>query len=310
MTRFASISIDLDGIACYHAIHGLPAPTGGDAALQKGLPRFLEMMAQLELPATLFVIGRDLVHPEVASTLRQAAEQGHELANHSFSHDYRLTQQSPEHIADEIRRAGRAIERISGEAAQGFRAPGYNTSEALMQALEDQGYLYDSSIFPTPAYFALRATAIGFHALQKRKSRSLPGDLRQFIARRDSYHPRRGQLHRAGRGAQARKIRELPIATTPLLRLPFIGTNISISPKSVNKMLALWQRLSPAPIHLELHAADFIDHTDGVAPQLAQHQADLRIDARHKIDKIYSIISYLKKIREIHGMAHLARLLA
>ena len=309
MSKLASISIDLDGIACYHAIHGLPAPTAGDPALDKGLPRFLEMMADLNLPATLFVIGRDLAHSGLAGTLRQAAEFGHELANHSFSHDYRLTQQSPDYIANEVRRAGRAIERISGEAPQGFRAPGYNTSEALMQVLEDQNYLYDSSIFPSPAYFSLRAAAIAFHALQKRHSRSLPGDLRQFMARRQSYRPRQGQLYRSAKGDKARKLWELPIATTPLMRLPFIGTNISISPRQLNKWLARSQSLSSAPIHLELHAADFIDDSDGVAPELRQHQADLRIKASVKIDKITNIIRYLSKTRDINSMTQIAHFL-
>lgn len=306
MNKLASISIDLDGIACYHAIHGLDAPTNGDPALEKGLPRFLEMMAQLNLPATLFVIGRDLLQPGVANTLRQAAEMGQELANHSFSHDYRLTQQSPEYIANEIRRAGRAIERISGEAPHGFRAPGYNTSEAVMQALEDQNYLYDSSIFPTPAYFALRAAAIGFHAIKRRQSQSLPGDLRQFMAQRKSYRPRKGQLYRSGTAKRARKIWELPIATTPWMRLPFIGTNISISPNYLNKMLAISQGFSSAPIHLELHAADFIDHSDGVAAELIHHQADLRLKAADKINKISSIIEYLQNKREILSMAQIA----
>ena len=40
--KVCSLSIDLDPIACYYAIHGLPepAPSLGDVILRRGLPRF------------------------------------------------------------------------------------------------------------------------------------------------------------------------------------------------------------------------------------------------------------------------------
>lgn len=306
MYNFATVSIDLDGIACYHAIHGLPAPSGSDPALDLGLPRFLEMMADLNLPATLFVIGRDLAGAELARNLRQAAESGHELANHSFSHDYRLIHASPETIAGEIRRAGRAIERISGEAPTGFRAPGYNISEAIMDALEDQGYRYDSSIFPAPAYFSLRAGAIAWYALRGKPSRSLPGDPRQFLASRGSYRPHQGALYRNGKGAKGRSLVELPIAALPWLRLPFIGTNLSLSPRRLNQALSQALRLSSAPINLELHAADFIDHSDGVDPALSQRQRDLSLAASTKIARLREVIASLAEHGQVISLASLA----
>ena len=56
------VSVDLDDVGCYHAIHGLPPPSQQQLGnvLERCLPRFLELFGQLNVLATFFVIGRDL----------------------------------------------------------------------------------------------------------------------------------------------------------------------------------------------------------------------------------------------------------
>ncbi len=56
------VSVDLDDIECYHAIHGLRPPSVATAGvgLERWLPRFLELFDRLGVRATFFVIGRDL----------------------------------------------------------------------------------------------------------------------------------------------------------------------------------------------------------------------------------------------------------
>ncbi|MFH1807537.1 MAG: polysaccharide deacetylase family protein [Pseudomonadota bacterium] len=306
--KLATISIDLDGIACYHQIHGLPAGEGPDPAYTQGLPRFLELMQELGVPATLFAIGRDLIDPQVASLLRGAVDAGHELANHSFSHDYGLTRRSTAEISAEVRRAHRAIERICGEPPRGFRAPGYNLSDGVLDALEALNYAYDSSLFPSPAYFGLRATAIALYALRRQPSRSLVGDPRQFAARRGPYRPRRGALHLPGRGEQARRLLELPVATLPLLRMPYIGTSLGLLPGPASPLLTRAMLLSSVPINLELHLVDLIDASDpGVTPALAVRQRDLRVPAALKIERLRSALRVLCDRREILRLDGLAR---
>ncbi len=305
--RLASISIDLDGIGCYHAIHGLAAPRGPDPCFSQGLPRFLELMDDLGVPATLFAVGRDLVQAEASQGLRDASMAGHEIANHTFSHNYQLIARPADEIGAEIMRAHRAIERVCGDAPVGFRAPGYNTSEAVLDALEAQGYRYDSSIFPSPAYFGLRAAAIGMYSLRGQPSRSLPGDVRQFLARRGSYRPRRGQLHRPGRGDDARGLVELPIAVLPINRLPYIGTSLAMLPGLAGELFSRWIRLSSAPINLELHAIDFVDGQDpGVDAALIARQRDLRIPVATKIERLRRVMRGLVEQREVLRMAALA----
>ncbi len=58
----AAISVDLDPLACYHAIHGLPPPAiGPELALVRWLPRFVELFAELGVRATFFVVGESMV---------------------------------------------------------------------------------------------------------------------------------------------------------------------------------------------------------------------------------------------------------
>ena len=184
-TSAGSISIDVDSSVCYRQIHGLPLREAGpDPIYEKALPRFLEAMDQRGIKATLFVIGRDLENSFNRKMIEAAAAAGHEIANHSYMHDYALSRLAIDDIRNDVRRAHVLIQEISGHAPVGFRAPGYNQSEHLFDVLEGLGYQYDSSFFPTPAYYAARATAIGLYHLQNKTSHSLVGDMREFMVPR------------------------------------------------------------------------------------------------------------------------------
>ena len=89
--RLAALSVDLDEIGCYAAIHGLEAPgRSGRAIYDKALPRLRALFASEGVPCTFFAIGRDLDRDNGAR-LRMLAEEGHEIANHSLDHLYDLT---------------------------------------------------------------------------------------------------------------------------------------------------------------------------------------------------------------------------
>ncbi len=51
MQRLANVSIDLDGLGCYHAIHGLADHADPTAIYRVALPRFLDLMASLGIEA-------------------------------------------------------------------------------------------------------------------------------------------------------------------------------------------------------------------------------------------------------------------
>src|SRR4051812_20825782 len=82
--RVCSVSIDLDEIACYAAIHGLNLGAQSHAVYDSAIERIRDFAASLALPLTLFVIARDLERDRNLRVLRQAVSDGHEIGNHSL----------------------------------------------------------------------------------------------------------------------------------------------------------------------------------------------------------------------------------
>jgi len=124
-----SVSVDLDGLGCYAAIHGLPPRL--DERAQRAVPavavqRFCELFAAAGVRATFFVIGREAAIAPGA--LKAAAAAGHEIGSHSYAHDYALSRRTREEIAQDLGLAERAIEDACGQRPRGFRAPGYTLS--------------------------------------------------------------------------------------------------------------------------------------------------------------------------------------
>ncbi len=285
----AALSIDLDGLAHYHRIHGLPPPAGGDAdpVYAKAIDRFGALCDRLAIRGTAFCIGRNLRDdPHGAVAARRLAAEGHELGNHSLSHDYRLTTRSREEIAREVQGGADAIAAVAGAAPVGFRAPGYTLSPDLVEVLVAAGYRYDSSAFPSPPYYAAKAIVMACLAATGRPSGALldrPGVLR---APRVPYRPSPGDPYRRG----SVPLLELPI-TTGLLGAPLIGTVVATVPPSLIRALRVGTSRCPL-FNLELHGIDLLDASD-TSPALAHRQRDLRVPATVKVARIEQLVRAL-----------------
>ncbi len=241
------LTIDLDGAWCYRQIHGVNAPGASDDdddVLLLGLPRFLELCARLSATATLFVVGADLRSEPYARLIEEAARAGHEVMSHSHSHAYDLSRWPRSRIDDDIRASVDAIAAVTGCAPRGFRAPGYNLSPPLLDAVKDAGVHWSSSLLPAPAYFGARALVIARTALAGRRSASLLGDPRAFWPGR---RPRR--RHPNG-------LLEFPLSAP--WGIPFTGTMLALLPDGCAHWLSTAARAAD-DVSLELHAADFVD---------------------------------------------------
>jgi peptidoglycan-N-acetylglucosamine deacetylase len=304
----AAFTIDVDGLACYHDIHGLPAPNAGtDPIYSRALPRFLCACESLGVRATLFVVGKDLEQPAHRAVLARAVRAGHEVASHSYAHDYRLSRLSPADIARDLEAADEAILDATGARPVGFRAPGYNQSEALFDALEARGYRYDSSFFPTPAYFAARGLALGLYKLRRRPSRSLLGEVREFASSRAPFYPAATARYRpARRGERARSFVEIPMSVASPLRLPWLGTTLALAHDRVGAALTSLAVRSPGPCVLELHAIDFLGAGDGVLPSLVGAQPDLRVALDDKLRRLEAALTTVSRARSVVTMAEIA----
>jgi len=291
--RLCAISVDLDEVRHYYAIHARATRDSGSehAVYDRALPRFRELAADNDVPLTLFVVGSDLERAENRATLRAWAEAGHELGNHTLDHHYDLSRREPAEILQQVERANELILAASGQRPVGFRAPGYVMSDAVYRALDEAGMAYSSSVFPCPAYYAAKAAVILGYRLTGKHSSSIISHPAVLTAPRVPY--RVGQpYHRAGAG-----LLELPIAVTPGLRLPVIGTNLTLlGPRGARGLVR--QLVGQELINLELHGVDLLDAHDGLHA-LARHQPDLRVPLARK----WAVFSELIAMLRGHGYA-------
>lgn len=110
--------------------------------------RMLELLAELGVRATFFVLG--WVAERWPHLVRDIARAGHEIACHGYAHRlvYKLGRDGFE--AD-VARARRVLEDCLGARVSGFRAASWSIVAGTLWALDvlvEQGFRYDSSIFP------------------------------------------------------------------------------------------------------------------------------------------------------------------
>lgn len=306
--RLLALSVDLDEIPCYTAIHGLPVSSdeAAHAIYLHAVPRFEALFQELNAPATFFAVGQDLGEAHARETIARLARNGHEIGNHSFLHRYDLSRQPRDAMRHDVIDGATAIEAATGSRPLGFRAPGYTVTDALLAEVADAGALYDSSVFPCPPYYGAKALAIGAIALRGRKSRSILDDPRVLTAPADPY--RIGAHYRQRGGG----LLELPIGVTSDLsgRLPFIGTTLSLLGPGMARVLA--RRIAGRPlVNLELHGIDLSDAAPDGLSFLAPHQSDLRLSLSRKRAALLAAVDELVRAGyELVTLAEAARRLS
>ena len=116
--------------------------------LEGSVGRTLELLAAYDTTATFFVLGWVAEHE--AGVVRRIADAGHEIASHGMTHRM-LGELTAEQFRSELRDSRRLLEDLSGRAVVGFRAPTFSITNRALWALDvlaEEGFAYDSSIFP------------------------------------------------------------------------------------------------------------------------------------------------------------------
>jgi polysaccharide deacetylase family protein (PEP-CTERM system associated) len=142
--------------------------------VERNMECLLAICQQLGLTATFFFLGR--VAEDLPHIVRAAADAGHEIACHSYQH-LRLTGIATKSFKTLMSSSKKLLEDVSGQQVWGFRAPDFSiTTGSLwaLDALQEAGFLYDSSIYP-----------IGFHDVygikdQHQTIHELPNGLIEF----------------------------------------------------------------------------------------------------------------------------------
>jgi peptidoglycan-N-acetylglucosamine deacetylase len=287
--KFAAVSIDLDEIHHYYAIHGLPVvERAAHVVYDRAVPRASDWAQGLGLPLTFFVVGRDLERPENAETARTLLAQGHELANHTYSHCYDLTRRDGAEMAREVAGGIDALVRATGTRPNGFRAPGYLVNDELVRVLASLGVGYDSSVFPSPAYYAAKAAKLLALKLRGRSSHSVRGSSTVLLA------PARPYRLGAPYWKRGSGLPELPIQVTPGTRLPYIGTSLVLAGPDGARLMTRTLMLEPF-VNLELHGFDFLGADDEL-DELLPHQPDARLSRNAKLTALTAAVELLRKM--------------
>ncbi len=110
--------------------------------------RLLDIIGEAGHLATFFTLG--WVADRHPGLIRDIADQGHEVACHTWWHR-RVFTQAREEFAEDIRMSKARLEDITGVPVRGFRAPSFSITpgtEWAFEELANQGFTYDSSVFP------------------------------------------------------------------------------------------------------------------------------------------------------------------
>jgi len=110
--------------------------------------RVLKLLEESGSRATFFVLG--WVAEKAPGLIREILAAGHEVGCHSHLHQ-RVFTMTPQDFRLDLRRACRAIEDAGGSEVTGFRAPTFSITEKSLWAIEilaEEGFRYDSSVFP------------------------------------------------------------------------------------------------------------------------------------------------------------------
>ncbi len=119
-----------------------------ESRVERNTRGLLDLLAERNVRATFFVLGWVAQrHPEL---VREIAGQGHEIASHGLTHQL-IYRQSKTEFRQETRYSKQLLEDIVQRPVIGYRAATYSITPRSLWALDvlvEEGFLYDSSIFP------------------------------------------------------------------------------------------------------------------------------------------------------------------
>jgi polysaccharide deacetylase family protein (PEP-CTERM system associated) len=116
--------------------------------VERNTRRLLDLCAEHGVQGTFFVLG--WVAERWPGLVRDIRDAGHELGTHGQDHR-RVTTLTPPQFREDVRRSKALIEDAAGTEVIGYRAPNYSIVRETMWAMDvllEEGFRYDSSIFP------------------------------------------------------------------------------------------------------------------------------------------------------------------
>src|SRR5579875_1789653 len=111
--------------------------------------RVLDRLAEAGVRGTFFILG--WVAERRPELVRAIYADGHEIGCHSYAH-HLIYEQTPAAFRTDVRLARQILEDILGTRVTAYRAPSFSITGRSLWALDillEEGFLFDSSIYPT-----------------------------------------------------------------------------------------------------------------------------------------------------------------
>ncbi len=277
--RFAVLSVDLDTPA--RGTGSVPSPEQFEyvvsGAYANTLPRLLALLEKLSVSAVFYVVARDLRDPARAKIIADAARRGHEIGNHSLSHDRMLASAPEDVFSTDLMESTAVIAAVAGTRPVSYRMPGAVLRPGPLAALSRAGYRCDSSLNAAPLYNAAK------------RLRSIFGNedaapVQEFAARRapaEPYRPLAGDVFAADCDGDG--IIEYPLTPMFCSGLPFMNYFLSRMPERPAMFLARRACANRSFVTLTAHDHEFAAPEDfcGALPGgMASRHALMPLDER------------------------------
>jgi polysaccharide deacetylase family protein (PEP-CTERM system associated) len=120
-----------------------------ESRVERNTMRILEVLEGKGVRGTFFILG--WIAERQPRLIRRIAEAGHEIASHGYGHEL-LYNLSPAEFRDDVVRCKTILEDVTGQRVVGYRAPSFSITDWAVSILQELGFEYDSSVFPTVAH--------------------------------------------------------------------------------------------------------------------------------------------------------------
>jgi hypothetical protein len=282
---WCAFSVDLDAVEEYsRAFPALRDPGLADAVYTQCAETLATFLSKERVPATLFVVTRDVRRPARAAILKTLDGQGQELALHSHSHQPALDDRI---LADEFDLSVEELRALTGKQPHGYRAPSYVVHDFVYDRMVRHQLTFSSSVLRTPlivlfkVLFNLKAVRSDVPVRERLRNW---GRLPAMLSPRLPYAPRPQQFWRADRGGP---FVEIPLTCVPWWGVPFQFTYVA---PFADGVVQQWARLLRGDaINTSFHLLDFVDDT--LSARLGGFNPNLRLPQAERLRKAAQLVA-------------------
>jgi len=113
--------------------------------VDKNTQKLLQILDENNTKATFFVLG--WIAERVPELIFDIAGKGHEIASHGCEHEL-LYEIGEKKFREDIQKSKEILKNITGKNPIGYRAPSFSITDWAIEILREEGFIYDSSLFP------------------------------------------------------------------------------------------------------------------------------------------------------------------